>query len=186
MSAPDHELTIHAADLEHGPKDYTFPLRAAWIRGALEDHDATTDGTDGRLEVRASKSGPDVIVTGHLEAALSTQCGRCLGPAAVQVRSKLQALFVPKAKLLPARKGKKEDEYELSSDEADMLPFDGDTVVLDDLVRDELVLETPMIPLCSEDCAGIAPPPGLSQGPETADKPIDPRLAALLKFKKEV
>ncbi len=31
--------------------------------------------------------------------------------------------------------------------------------VLDDLVRDELVLEIPMIPLCSEACPGMSPRP---------------------------
>jgi uncharacterized protein len=182
----EHELTIRVADLEYGSKEYDFVVRAPWIRGALEDHDATTNGDDGRLTVRASKSGPDVIVSGDLVATLSTTCGRCLGPAEFTVESKIQALFVPKAKLVPAKKGKKDEEYELTADEADMLAFDGDTVILDDLVRDELVLETPMIPLCSEDCAGIAPPPGSNPSVDAEEKPLDPRLAALLKFKTEV
>ncbi|MCA9586939.1 MAG: DUF177 domain-containing protein [Myxococcales bacterium] len=182
----EHELTIRVADLDYGSKEYEFVVRAPWIRGALEDHDATTNGEDGHLSVRASKSGPDVIVSGDLVATLSTTCGRCLGPAQFTVKSKIQALFVPKAKLIPAKKGKKDEEYELSADEADMLAFDGENVVLDDLVRDELVLETPMIPLCSEDCAGIAPPPGSNPSVDAEEKPLDPRLAALLKFKNEV
>jgi CheY-like chemotaxis protein len=50
--------------------------------------------------------------------------------------------------------------YEFSPEEADTLPFDGETVVLDDLVKDELLLEIPMIPLCSETCPGMGTPPG--------------------------
>ena len=45
-------------------------------------------------------------------------------------------------------------------------------MVLDDLVRDELLLGIPMIPLCSEGCPGIRPP---ASGRD-ADAGIDPRL----------
>ncbi len=51
------------------------------------------------------------------------------------------------------------------------------------MVRDELVLEIPMIPLCSEDCAGITPPP-VHAGGGAGEPPIDPRLAPLLRLKK--
>jgi uncharacterized protein len=53
-------------------------------------------------------------------------------------------------------------EYEFSSDEADVDTFDGETVVLDELLREAVLLEIPIFPLCSDDCAGIAP--GLTSG----------------------
>ena len=56
----------------------------------------------------------------------------------------------------PARGGEDEDE---SPPDADMLAYDGENLVLDDLVRDELLLAVPMIPLCSEACPGISRPP---------------------------
>ena len=64
-------------------------------------------------------------------------------------------------------------------------------MVLDDFVRDELLLEIPMIPLCSEECAGIQPDPD-SRAPDPSDletgggedaRGVDPRLAPLLKLK---
>ena len=173
MSEP--EFSIPVSELDAGGKEFSFPVRAAWLRGVLEGHEASTGGTDGRLEVRASKSGHDVVVHGTLDAALTVPCARCLEPTKLEIHSNISVIYVPAAKVT---KGS-DNDAELSDEEADTLPFEGDTVALDDLVRDELVLEIPMIPLCSEACPGMSPAPD----PESAgDKPIDPRLAPLLDF----
>lgn len=176
-----HEFTIQVSDLDAGGREYRFPVRPAWIRGALEDHEATATEKDGALQVRASKSGPDVVVHGTLDAELRVPCARCTEPFTLPIHADLSVLYVP-GSVLKTPSSSDKDEYEFSSDEADTFAYDGDHVVLDDLVRDELVLEIPMIPLCSEGCPGISPPPG--QETRSADeKGIDPRLAPLMKFR---
>jgi uncharacterized protein len=174
----DHEFVIPFPDLDAGGKSYSFPVRHAWIRGVLEGHEATATDRDGKLEVRASKSGADVVVRGSLDAELRLPCARCLEPFALPIHADLSVLFVPASRLKTPETGQ-DQEYEFSTEEADTLPFDGETVALDDLVRDELLLEIPMIPLCSEACPGMSPRPG-----ERAEEPkgIDPRLAPLLAF----
>jgi len=178
-----HEFELNAHDLDAAGKELRFPVRADWMRGILEDSEATPVGEDGGwFEFRASKTGNDVLVHGHLEASLEVPCARCLGPARVAVDSPVTALFVPRATYDRSRDGKDEDEeVEFASEEADLQPFDGDLVVLDDLVRDELLLGIPMIPLCSEDCPGMAEAP--KAAPEPPEPAIDPRLAPLLRLK---
>lgn len=173
MSNSAHEYEIPTSALDAGGKEYRFPVRAAWVRGVLEGHEATSDGSEGALAVRASKSGHDVVVHGTLDAGLTVPCARCLEPTGLKVHANLSVLYVPASKMMAT-----DAEAELSDEDANTLPFEGDQVVMDDLVRDELVLEIPMIPLCSEDCPGISPAP--DQAP--AEKPIDPRLAPLLEF----
>ena len=58
-------------------------------------------------------------------------------------------------------------------------------MVLDDFVRDEILLETPMIPLCSESCPGMSPSPGTDadKANASAEKTVDPRLLPLLRWK---
>ena len=176
-----HEFTINASELDAGGKDYDFVVRAAWIRGALEGNEATAAGSDGRLAVRASKSGNDVVVHGTLEADLEVPCARCLQPAHVRVDQPFSVLMVPaKALKMPAS-----GEHELSADDADVMPYDGETVVLDDAVRDELVLELPMIPLCREDCPGMSPALEKEEPAGATAKPLDPRLAPLLRLKNQ-
>jgi uncharacterized protein len=169
------EFPIPVSELDAGGKDFRFTLRAEWVRGALEENEATSAGKDGVVAVRASKSGHDVVVHGTLDAELTVPCARCLEPAKVVVHSNLSVLYVPAAEL----KGATDGDDDLTDEEADTLPFSGDQVTLDDLVRDELILEVPMIPLCSEACPGMSP--ALEQS-GAGDKPIDPRLAPLLDF----
>lgn len=171
------EFTISASDLDAAGKEFSFPVTATWMRGALEDHEAGPLGPDGQLNVRASKSGSDVVVHGTLKATLTAPCARCLEPVTIPVDQQISALMVPASKMR-----EEAEEHEMTADEADTFPFDGDTVVLDDFVRDELVLETPMIPLCSEDCPGMSSPPADSSEGAEAKAPVDPRLLPLLQF----
>jgi uncharacterized protein len=187
---PEHEFAIPVSNLDAGGQAFAFPLRAAWIRGALEDSNVEPAGTDGKLEIRLSKSGTDVVVRGSIRADLIVPCGRCLEPARVTVAEAISTLAVPHAAMRDARSREGQGgEADLPPEDADMIPYDGDTLVLDDLVRDELLLGIPMIPLCSEGCEGISPPaPALAgQSPEPpAEESIDPRLRPLLRLKKSL
>lgn len=173
-----HEFEINVADLDAAGRDYHFPVRAAWLRGIFEGTDLRAGTHDGALDVRASKSGNDVVVHGTLKAEVVTACARCLNDAVVKVDGPFSILMVP-------AKGKRveDDDENLELDEADVVPYEGETAVLDDVVKDEILLEIPMIPLCSEDCPGMSPQ---AVSPDAASKEpaIDPRLAPLLEIKK--
>jgi uncharacterized protein len=75
------------------------------------------------------------------------------------------------------------DAYEFSHDETDMETYDGDEVVLDEFVRELILLEAPIFPLCSEQCPGIRATP---EQPSVRRQPSagDPRLRPLLKIHK--
>jgi uncharacterized protein len=199
------EFSFPASNLDAAGKHFQLPLRAAWLRGALEGTAIGPSGPDGELDVRLSKSGTDVVVRGTLEAELVVPCSRCLAPAVIPVREELSVLAVPRAGATPApTRGKRdrggeagkhghadgeaeEEEIEEDSGEADIISYDGETVVLDELVRDELLLGIPMIPLCSEACPGIRPERPTSDGAPgasaSADENIDPRLRPLLRLR---
>jgi len=175
------EFSFAVRDLDAAGKAERFVVRASWIRGALEGTDVGAAENDGELDVRASKSGTDVVVRGTLKAELTVPCARCLEPARIPVSEDISALVVPATELRESS-GVKEDD-DLTPEQADMIAYDGETVVLDDLVRDELLLGIPMIPLCSEGCAGIRPPSGQEAARDGSSR-IDPRLSALAKLKK--
>jgi uncharacterized protein len=160
----EHEFSISVRDLDAAGKAFSFALRKDWLRGALEGTEVQPASGDGSLEVRVSKSGTDVVLRGKLGAELVVPCARCLEPARVSVKQDLSALAVLRSKMREEARGKRgskgrEEEPEESPPDADMIAYDGETLVLDDLVRDELLLAVPMIPLCSEACPGISRPP---------------------------
>jgi uncharacterized protein len=179
--ASAHEFSIPVRELDAGGKHLHFPIRAAWLRGALEGTEIEPAGPDGELDLRVSKSGNDVVVHGSLAVELTAPCARCLERARVTVKEPVTVLAVPEAHHKPGPR----DDDDLSPDQLDTIPYDGETVILDELVRDELVLGVPMIPLCSEACPGIRPQPS-QESSQAASEPtqLDPRLRPLLRLKK--
>jgi uncharacterized protein len=182
-------LSISRKSLDEGPKEIRTALPAAWLAKSLsEGAEGELSATrDGAVDLRITPSGGDnFLVQGHVKATVDATCGRCLGPAHIPVDAEMTLVLVPeKAAAGRKPKGKtskeSEGEFEFDQDEADVATYDGETVVLDDLVREAIVLELPISPLCSEDCAGMRSDPSLSR--EVVEKldqaKIDPRLAPL-------
>lgn len=81
--------------------------------------------------------------------------------------------------------GDDEDGYEFADDEAEIDTYNGDVVELDPFVREWILLETPIFPLCSEECPGIRPDPAAQLAPVESDPVLDPRLRPLLEIQKK-
>ena len=184
----EFEIKVH--ELEAGGKQYDFPLRRAWLDTSLVPADAgpgeslRSDPTkpDGDVSVWAEKSGEDVVVRGRVRTHLIAECSRCLGDAHLPVDTEVTALFTARSEALrPVA-----DEEDLTPEELDTEFYSGDTVVLDTLVREHVLLEVPMQPLCSESCEGLEVPAAvrgpadLSEAPTHQGKKVDPRLAPLM------
>jgi uncharacterized protein len=141
------QFVIPVKDLESGARDYAFPLSAAWLDGALRGCELEpVPGTDGHLAVHASQTGQDVLLDGTVRAQVFATCCRCLEPARIAIDAHFEILMVRRAGL---------DESRFEDDDADWEVFDGDRIVLDDLAREQILLDVPMNPLCAEDCGGI-------------------------------
>jgi uncharacterized protein len=175
-----HEFPIPVHDLDASGRVVHLPVRSTWLRGALEGTLVGPGNAEGAVDVRVSKSGSDVVVRGTLTAELTVPCARCLEPAHVTIREELSALAVEAPSASPTVRDDDAGEEAQAVDDANTIAYDGETVVLDDLVRDELLLAIPMIPLCSEACPGISADPSK----DADDAGIDPRLRPLLKLKK--
>jgi len=171
------ELVLPLKDLDERGKDYTFPLTAEWLDAALADSSLRRDAAagEGRVEVHAQKSGHDVLVRGRADANVITECARCLGDVSLPIHAEIAVL------LSPGEDDDHEGSIELEPEELDRGRFVGNEVVLDELVREHLLLEIPMRPLCKPDCAGIAVPEHLRPRPEDFGGPghVDPRLQPL-------
>lgn len=190
------EFEIKVAELDAGPREYDFPIRASWLAENLadlapEEHAAATK--DGALHLVAEKSGGDVLVRGEAEATLIVPCGRCLSPAEIPTRASLTLLLSRRGDAVrPAGRPvaeAEEDEADTVEGGPDIEIFSGDEIRLDDLVLEHLVLEVPMQPLCRADCPGIEVPERI-RGPKHLDAhpsapDLDPRLAPLLALSKD-
>jgi uncharacterized protein len=166
------EFTLKLTDLESEPKHFDFAIQTAWIDKTLGDTEVTAGGRAGSFVGLAQKSGEGVLVQGHLSAELSVPCARCLGPVPLRVETDLTLLFTER----PAIKIAGADEDEADSGRE---TFTGETIVLDGVVREHLLLEVPMQPHCA-DPSCVDRWEKAANGSEPTG---DPRLAGLAALK---
>jgi uncharacterized protein len=175
------ELVLQVQDIDERGKDFDFELTPSWLDAALSEttlkRNPTAEG--GHLHVHAQRNGGAILVTGAVDASLLVECGRCLQDTPLAVHAEIAAL------LSPAQGGKLPEEVELDDeDELDRGTFVGHELALDELVREHLLLESPMQPLCSPDCAGIEIPKNVKPRPEDfGTGATDPRLLPLQQLK---
>lgn len=184
------EYRINVTELDEGGKSYDFPVRTAWLAETLGDRDGDVEirpdsatSEVGRVHFDAHMMGDDVMVRGEVHTSLVTSCVRCLGDARIPVDTELTALFEKRGAQTRATAGL----VDLTPEDLDREFYTGDLIDLDDTIREQILLEVPMQPICSEDCPGLAVPehvrgPAQLDGAETpteGDDAIDPRLAPL-------
>lgn len=173
------QFVLELNDFDESGKDYSFPIESSWLEEALtgcEVH-ANTAAPEGAMNVHAQKSGHDVLVRGHIKAGLKLECYRCLGDALLNVDTDFATLFSPRAS---ARMSANDNGEDRDPNEEDRDTYTGDRIALDELVREQLLLEVPMQLLCKEDCAGIPLPDSVKAPTDFGREAIDPRLAPLM------
>lgn len=159
------------------------------VRGTLEAHLATECGRCLKPMTLDISTELALFLVPARQAAAAAH-GKAAKPSKPRAAAKHDAKTDHAA---PKKKGGKgswsredgEEVYEFAPDEADADTYTGDEVVLDGFIREAILLEIPIFPLCSEECPGIGPVPTAAVDAEQVDSPIDPRLAPLLALKKK-
>lgn len=122
------------------------------------------------LDLRLQAVVDGVLVTGTASATVVGECGRCLKEISDELEIDIQELY-----LYPTTN---EDDEEASR-------LDGELLDLEPLVRDEVVLDLPFMPLCKPDCAGLCPSCGQDLNAEPDHHhgdAIDPRWGDLARW----
>ena len=172
-------FVLQIQDLDESGTDWNFAIGAGWLSSALADTELGVGTEDGRFTVHAQRSGADVLVQGHVDAQVAATCARCLADVPIGVDLSLTALYSPEH-----MRPQDSDEIDVRLDEVNQDYYSGSEVVLDPMVRELLLLEAPMKPLCSETCEGIAVPEHLRPPEEVfGGSAPDVRFAPLLKLK---
>ena len=106
------------------------------------------DGID--YDVMLTNAGEGILATGIVRAHVLGSCDRCLEDAAFDVAAELDEYFLFEA---PAQ-----SEMSDGEDEVDFsLVSDDDTIDLAEPIIEAVLMETPFVVLCREDCKGLCP-----------------------------
>jgi uncharacterized protein len=101
-------------------------------------------GGEVHFHLRLESVMEGVLVTGDLDVPVTGSCARCLEPIEDTLHLDVQELY--------AYEG---STTEATSEEDEVRRIEGDFLDLEPLARDTVVLNLPLAPVCTDDCAGL-------------------------------
>jgi uncharacterized protein len=175
---PGGQLTFNVARvLAEGPgASRAFPVAGVMLD--LGDDLSQADPLEGTVHVVRTNRG--LLVTGRLETSLETSCSRCLKEIEVPVTIDLEEEALPSIDVVTGA------PLDISTEPDVLRLTDHHELELGETVREAIMLEEPIAPLCRPDCPGLCPICGgdLSRGPhDHPDADVDPRLEVLRAFR---
>jgi uncharacterized metal-binding protein YceD (DUF177 family) len=160
-------------------------LKGLPMRDALGAPDPDPQAGHGVADLELYADGAHAFAAGTFKGELTVACSRCINPVTLQIDEKLRVTFMPSHELPgddePDAADDDAEGPEVSEEDLDVFPFDGERIDLEPLLREQFVLAVPFAPLCAETCKGLCPQCGIDRNTAscTCEPPIDPRLAAL-------
>ena len=174
-------MFLDIKDLERQPLDFEEAFQPGVIDLGEDARQVTPLETSGRAELVEEHHGKheviqDIRLRGRLSAGLELPCARCLEPVKQDIRRDFELLYRP----LGADAGR--DELSVTDAEAEIGYYQGDGLLLEDVLREQVLLALPLKVTCREDCKGLCPQCGKNLNQEQCSCSTaveDPRWAAL-------
>lgn len=146
--------------LESKPTEYAFETTAQWwteqaIEGRELDYQVETPF---RFELKAYRTGEDLVLGGGFEGAIRVECGRCLRRYRHALSESFRLVLEPAGEREPpdpeGAKALHRDGMCLG-DDLEIGWYRGPEIDLDAFFTELISLALPLQPLCSEECKGL-------------------------------
>jgi uncharacterized protein len=141
----------------------------------------------GRAELIVEHRGhhqdvEDIRLVGNVEAHLEFSCARCLEPVPDAVDTSFDLIYRPQGV------DRRAHEVAISEAETEIGYYQGEGLLLEDALREQVLLATPVRALCREDCKGLCPQCGRNLNVEqcNCEHVSDPRWLALNDIKRKL
>lgn len=163
-------------------KERAEPFSHSYAPGEVElEDDGARLVSNADVEGSASRKGDEVRVRGKIVTEVELLCDRCLAPARAPLEVEFDTRFIPRTVAASDA-----ENVELLADDLGLAAYEGDSVDVDELVREQILLALPSRNLCREECKGLCPKCGsdLNAGACSCEQgETDPRWAALADWK---
>jgi uncharacterized protein len=142
----------------------------------------------GRAELVKENRGArlvvdDIRLVGKLSAEVESRCARCLEPVANTVAEEFDLIYRPQG--IDARGA----DASIGRAEAEIGYYQGEGLLLEDALKEQILLALPAKQVCSESCKGLCPHCGRNLNTETCNCTggvSDPRWTALEDIRKKL
>lgn len=143
---------------------------------ALDDETAEIAG---QVEAKgtARRSSEIARVQGDVSGLVKIACSRCLQPVEIKFETPFDIDFVTLETY-----EKSSAEHEIGGGDLSLSVYDGEQIDIDEIVREQILLNLPTHQLCKDSCAGLCEKCGANKNTDACScetEEIDPRWAAL-------
>ena len=174
-------MLITIVDLEREPVLFNVALNPGVIDYGNEATQTLPLAVEGRADLIEEHRGPrtvvqDIRLQGSYSGEFEVPCARCLEPVRHSLQGSFDLLFRP----LGIDQGS--SERSINTAETEIGYYQEGGLVLEDVLREQVLLSLPAKTLCREDCKGLCPRCGRDLNSESCNcdtAPADPRWTAL-------
>lgn len=184
-------MTFHGQDQPNGPfvlSTHDLARRPGTMRSVSTEVPAPEEWRVGAVEIPA---GSDITIDLQLESVLdgilvsgtatydtTFECSRCLAESNESAAANFQELFLYPERTVAHLAS---EAIEISDEADEEYIVNDEQVDLEAVIRDAVLLDLPLAPLCRQDCEGLCPQCGaqLADNPGHEHPSSDPRWSAL-------
>ena len=173
------EFKINELEQEAVDFDLELPPGTVSLEGEAEQVGVLK--VEGRAEVLHEDRGPkdivaDIRLKGSYAGQFEVPCARCIEPVSLEIKSTFDLIF------RPAEADKESGERAISAPETEIGYYLRDSLALEDVLREQVLLSLPAKALCKPDCKGLCPRCGENRNRQSCnceEGASDPRWEAL-------
>ncbi len=174
-------MEFKISELEKEPIDFDLRFKPGAIAYTEDAEQSGPLETSGRAEVLHEHRGPkeiiaDIRLRGRFAGKFEVPCARCIEPVSVSLASDFDLIFRP----VGADAGPQ--ERSISAGDTEIGYYQGDSLLLEDVLREQVLLSLPVRTLCKPDCKGLCPHCGQNRNTQACscdEGQTDPRWDAL-------
>jgi len=174
-------MEFKVSELEQEPIEFDVELPPGSIDFGEEAKQAGPLESAGRAEVIHEHRGPkdivvDIRLKGRYQGQFEVPCARCVEPVEIPLKADFDLIFRP----IGVDAGSA--ERSISAPETEIGYYQKDSLLLEDVLREQVLLSLPVRTLCKADCKGLCPRCGKNRNLEACtceEGPTDPRWEAL-------
>ncbi len=149
-------MDFRIIDLEREPQEFDLELASGAIDFGDEAEQKGDLATSGRAEVIHEHRGPheivaDIRLRGRFAGSFQVPCARCIEPVEIPLAAEFDLIFRPIGVDAGA------PERSITASETEIGYYQKDSLLLEDVLREQVLLSLPVRTLCKPDCKGLCP-----------------------------
>jgi uncharacterized protein len=174
-------MEFKVSELEREPIDFALELPPGAVDLGEEAEQVGNLATAGLAEVLHEHRGPkdivaDIRLKGNFAGKFQVPCARCVEPVEIPLAAEFDLIF------RPAEADSEALERSITAPETEIGYYLKDSLLLEDVLREQVLLSLPVRTLCKPDCKGLCPRCGENRNSTACtceEGPADPRWEAL-------